>query len=301
MAGFFSKLAGFFTGYKEIDSDFYDDLEETLVMGDIGIAATGEIMDELRENVRKKRISEPSQCRELLAGIITAKLNGVKAENDYDFEKKKSVVLVVGVNGVGKTTTVGKLAGMYRQQGKKVILAAADTFRAAAIEQLDAWAAAAGVDIIKGTAGGDPGSVIYDAIKAAKARNADMLICDTAGRLHNKKNLMNELSKINSIIVSEYPDAVKETLVVLDGTTGQNAKEQAREFKEVTDVTGIVLTKLDGSAKGGIAIAIEDELSIPVKFIGLGEKISDLEKFDSDKFVSGLLTKENGDNEKNEQ
>ena len=229
---------------------------------------------------------------------ISQQMSAVEAENDFDFEKNRSVVLVVGVNGVGKTTTAGKLAAKYKAEGKKVILAAADTFRAAAIEQLDAWAVGAGVEIIRGTEGGDPGAVIYDAVKAAKARNADMLICDTAGRLHNKKNLMNELKKINSIIVSEYPEAVKETLVVVDGTTGQNAREQAKEFKEVTDVSGIVLTKLDGSAKGGIAVAIESELGIPVKFIGLGEKAGDLEKFDADRFVRGLIGEgKQGDNE----
>lgn len=289
MAGFFSKLAGFFTGYKEIDEEFFEELEETLIMGDIGISTTEKIMAGLRERVRKERISEPSQCRELLMKCISEQLSAVEAENDFDFENRKSVVLVVGVNGVGKTTTVGKLAGKYKAEGRRVILAAADTFRAAAAEQLDAWAQNAGVEIIKGTEGGDPGSVIYDAIRAAKARNADMLICDTAGRLHNKVNLMNELKKINSIIVSEYPEALKETLVVVDGTTGQNAKEQAREFREVTDVSGIVLTKLDGSAKGGIAVAIEAELGIPVKFIGLGEKISDLEKFDADRFARALV------------
>ena len=216
-------------------------------------------------------------------------LRSVRSDDMYDFENGKSVVLVVGVNGVGKTTTVGKLAAIYKAEGKKVLLSAADTFRAAAIEQLDIWAERAGVDIINGVEGGDPGSVIYDSIQASKARGVDMLICDTAGRLHNKKNLMNELKKINTIIETGYSEAKKETLVVVDGTTGQNALSQAKEFLEVTNVTGLVLTKLDGSAKGGIAVSIQNELGIPVKYIGLGEKLTDLEKFDPDKFVDSLF------------
>ncbi len=290
--GFFSKLANFFTGYKEIDEEFYEELEETLIMGDLGINTTETLLEDLRKKVREKRISEPSECRELLKESMKEMLKSVRTDDMYDFETNRSVVLVVGVNGVGKTTTVGKLAANYKNEGKKVLLSAADTFRAAAIEQLDVWAERAGVDIINGKEGGDPGSVIFDSIQAAKARNVDILICDTAGRLHNKKNLMNELKKINTIIESSYGEAVKETLVVVDGTTGQNAMSQAKEFLEVTNVTGLVLTKLDGSAKGGIAVSIQNELGIPVKFIGLGEKITDLEKFDPDKFVEGLFDNE---------
>ncbi len=290
--GFFSKLANFFTGYKEIDEDFYEELEETLIMGDLGINTTEMLLEDLRKKVKEQRISEPSECRELLKESMKEMLKSVRTDDMYDFEKKKSVVLVVGVNGVGKTTTVGKLAANYKNEGKKVLLSAADTFRAAAIEQLDVWAERADVDIINGKEGGDPGSVIFDSIQASKARDVDILICDTAGRLHNKKNLMNELKKINTIIEGSYGEAVKETLVVVDGTTGQNAMSQAKAFLEVTNVTGLVLTKLDGSAKGGIAVSIQNELGIPVKFIGLGEKITDLEKFDPDKFVEGLFDNE---------
>ena len=295
--GFFSKLANFFTGYREIDEDFYEELEETLIMGDLGINTTETLLTDLRKKVREQKISEPSECRELLKESMKEMLKSVRSDDMYDFENKKSVVLVVGVNGVGKTTTVGKLAANYKNDGKKVLLSAADTFRAAAIEQLDVWAERAGVDIINGKEGGDPGSVIFDSIQAAKARNVDILICDTAGRLHNKKNLMNELKKINTIIESSYSDAIKETLVVVDGTTGQNAMSQAKEFLDVTNVTGLVLTKLDGSAKGGIAVSIQNELGIPVKFIGLGEKITDLEKFDPDRFVEGLMSAEDSSSE----
>lgn len=287
--GFFSKLASFFKGYTEIDEDFYEELEETLVMGDLGIATTERLLEDLRKKVKERKIGDPSECRELLKDSMKEMLRSVRSDDMYDFENGKSVVLVVGVNGVGKTTTVGKLAAIYKAEGKKVLLSAADTFRAAAIEQLDIWAERAGVDIINGVEGGDPGSVIYDSIQASKARGVDMLICDTAGRLHNKKNLMNELKKINTIIETGYSEAKKETLVVVDGTTGQNALSQAKEFLEVTNVTGLVLTKLDGSAKGGIAVSIQNELGIPVKYIGLGEKLTDLEKFDPDKFVDALF------------
>ncbi len=289
--GFFSKLTSFFTGYKEIDEEFYEELEENLVMGDVGIATTEQLIEKLKVQVREKRISEPSACRELLMENMKEALRETGSDDPYAFERGKSVVLVVGVNGVGKTTTVGKLAAMYKNEGKKVLLSAADTFRAAAIDQLDIWAKRTDVDIVKGVEGGDPGSVIFDSIQASKARNTDILLCDTAGRLHNKKNLMNELNKINTIIKTEYADANRETLVVVDGTTGQNALSQAKQFMEVTDVTGLVLTKLDGSAKGGIAIAIQNELHIPVKYIGLGEKVTDLERFDPDKFVNGLFDK----------
>lgn len=276
-----------FSGYSAIDDDFYEEIEETLIMGDIGINATNAILEDLKKKVKEQKLKEPSQCKELLINSIKEQMQ--VGEVAYRFEQEKSVVLVIGVNGVGKTTSVGKLAGKLKDQGKKVILAAADTFRAAAGEQLSEWANRAGVELVGGSEGADPASVVYDAVCAAKARHADVLLCDTAGRLHNKKNLMEELRKINRIIDREYPDAFRETLVVLDGTTGQNALEQARQFKEVCDITGIVLTKLDGTAKGGIAVAIESELGIPVKYIGVGESIEDLQKFDADEFVNALF------------
>ena len=279
-----------FHGFSSIDDDFYDEIEEILVMGDIGINATTAIIENLKKKVKEQHIKEPSECKELLINSIKEQMR--VEETAYRFEHEKSVVLVIGVNGVGKTTTVGKLAGKLKDQGKRVVLGAADTFRAAASEQLTEWANRAGVDIIYGGEGADPAAVVYDAVAAAKARKADVLLCDTAGRLHNKKNLMEELRKINKIIDREYPDAFKETLIVLDGTTGQNALEQARQFKEVTDVTGIVLTKLDGTAKGGIAVAIQSELGVPVKYIGVGESIDDLQKFDSDEFVNALFNVE---------
>ena len=276
-----------FGGFSSIDDDFYEELEEILIMGDIGVAATEEILTKLRQQVKENHIKEPAACREYLIGNIKEQMQ--VGETAYDFEKEQSVVLVIGVNGVGKTTTVGKLAGQLKSQGRKVLIAAADTFRAAAGEQLSAWAARAGVDLIGGTEGADPASVIYDAVNAAKARKADVLICDTAGRLHNKKNLMEELKKIDRIIEREFPDAHRENLVVLDGTTGQNALQQAREFAEVSKVTGIILTKLDGTAKGGIAVAVQSELKVPVKYIGVGESIEDLQKFDAEQFVDALF------------
>ena len=279
-----------FHGFSSIDDDFYDEIEEILVMGDIGINATTAIIENLKKKVKEQHIKEPSACKELLINSIKEQMR--VEETAYRFEEETSVVLVIGVNGVGKTTSVGKLAGKLKDQGKKVVLGAADTFRAAASEQLAEWANRAGVDIIYGGEGADPAAVVYDAVAAAKARKADVLLCDTAGRLHNKKNLMEELRKINKIIDREFPDAFKETLIVLDGTTGQNALEQARQFKEVTDVTGIVLTKLDGTAKGGIAVAIQSELGVPVKYIGVGESIDDLQKFDSDEFVNALFNVE---------
>ena len=287
--GFLNKLSDFFVGYEQIDDEFYDDLTDTLIMGDVGMATAEELAEELKERVLKERVRDTEKAKELLTAIMQEKLDAISTERDFEYEDSKSVVMLVGVNGVGKTTSAGKLAARYRALGKKVMLVAADTFRAAAIEQLTSWAMKTGADIVKGREGGDPGSVIYDAIQSAKARDYDMLIVDTAGRLHNKKNLMNELAKINSIIKSEYPEAVKETLVVVDAGTGQNAKEQAKEFKEVTDVSGVILTKLDGSAKGGIVIAIENELKIPVKFVGLGEGVSDLKRFDTAKFMAGVL------------
>ena len=256
-------------------------------MGDIGINAATSILEHLKEQVAEQHIKEPSQCKQLLIDSIKKQMQVESTE--YEFENRKSVILVIGVNGVGKTTSVGKLAGKLKDQGKKVILGAADTFRAAAGEQLTQWANRAGVEIIGGQDGADPASVVYDAVAAAKARNADVLLVDTAGRLHNKKNLMNELGKINKILESEYPDAYRETLVVLDATTGQNALVQAREFSDVAKISGIVLTKMDGTAKGGIAVAIQSELSVQVKYIGVGETIDDLQKFDSDEFVNALF------------
>lgn len=282
-----SGMDSIFSGFSAIDEDFYEELEETLIMGDLGIKTTMSIMEDLRKKVKEQHIKEPGECRQLLIDSIKDQMN--LGENAYEFENRTSVVLVIGVNGVGKTTSVGKLAGQLKDDGKRVILAAADTFRAAAIEQLTEWANRAGVEIIAQQEGSDPAAVIYDAVAAAKSRKADVLICDTAGRLHNKKNLMEELKKINRIIDKEYPGAYRETLVVLDGTTGQNALSQARQFMEVADITGIILTKLDGTAKGGIAVAIQSELGIPVKYVGVGEKIDDLQKFDSGDFVEALF------------
>ena len=279
-----------FSGFSSIDDDFYEEIEEILVMGDIGINTTTSIIEHLKEEVAEKKIKEPSECKQLLIDEIKRQMD--VGDTAYEFENRKSVVLVIGVNGVGKTTSVGKLAGLLKDQGKKVVLAAADTFRAAAGEQLREWSNRAGVEMIGGQEGADPASVVYDAVAAAKARKADVLLCDTAGRLHNKKNLMEELKKINRVIDREYPTAFRETLVVLDATTGHNALAQAKEFNEVTDITGIVLTKMDGTAKGGIAVAIQSELGIPVKYIGVGESIDDLQKFDSEEFVKALFYKE---------
>ena len=276
-----------FSGASSIDEDFYEELEELLIMSDLGVHATSEVLEQLREQVKEKHIKEPTECRQLLIDSIKSQMD--VGDTAYEFENKKSVVLVVGVNGVGKTTSIGKLASHLKGQGRKVMVAAADTFRAAAGEQLAEWANRAGVDIIKGTEGQDPASVVFDALSAAKARNTDVLLCDTAGRLHNKKNLMEELKKINRIIDREYPDAFRETLVVLDGTTGQNALSQAREFKDAADITGIILTKLDGTAKGGIAVAVQAELGIPVKYIGVGESVDDMQKFNADDFVDALF------------
>lgn len=287
MAGFFSRLKSIFSGHSAIDEDFYEELEETLIMGDMGITATEEVMDELRRQVKERHVKETEDCKELLKESIKEQMQ--VPEDAYDFENQQSVIMVIGVNGVGKTTSVGKLAAIYKKQGKRVLIAAADTFRAAAGEQLDEWAKRAGVEIISGAQGADPSSVIFDAVSAAKARNVDILLCDTAGRLHNKKNLMEELKKMNRIIDREFPDAHRENLVVLDGTTGQNALVQAREFGETADLTGIILTKMDGTAKGGIAVAIHAELDIPVKYIGVGEKLEDLRKFDVQEYVDGLL------------
>lgn len=282
-----SGIDSIFSGFSAIDEDFYEEIEEILIMGDLGINATTAIIEDLKQKVKEQHIKEPSACKQLLIDSIKAQMN--VGETAYEFENRQSVVLVIGVNGVGKTTSIGKLAGKLKDQGKKVILAAADTFRAAAGEQLTEWAHRAGVEIISGQEGSDPAAVVYDAIQASKARHADVLLCDTAGRLHNKKNLMAELGKINRVIDREYPEAYRETLVVLDGTTGQNALAQARQFSEIADITGIILTKLDGTAKGGIAVAIHSELGIPVKYIGVGESIDDLQKFDADEFVNALF------------
>ena len=285
-----SGIDAIFNGFSHIDEDFYEELEEILIMGDLGVHATEKILDDLRKKVKENHIKEPADCKQFLIDSIKEQMK--VEETAYRFEEEKSVLLVIGVNGVGKTTTVGKLAGKFKAQGKKVVIAGADTFRAAAGEQLKEWANRSGVDMIGGPEGSDPGAVVFDATAAAKARNADLLIVDTAGRLHNKKNLMNELGKINRILEREYPDAYRETLIVLDATTGQNALVQAREFAEVAGISGIVLTKMDGTAKGGIAVAIQSELGVPVKYIGVGESIDDLQKFDSDEFVNALFTTE---------
>ena len=282
-----SGMDSIFHGFSKIDDDFYEELEETLIMGDLGVRATMDIIEDLKVKVKEQHIKEPIECRQLVIDSIREQMD--VGETAYEFENRQSVVFVIGVNGVGKTTTIGKLAGKLKAQNKKVILAAADTFRAAAGEQLAQWASRAGVDLIGGQEGADPASIVYDAVAAAKARNADVLICDTAGRLHNKKNLMEELRKIYRILEREYPEAYLETLVVLDGTTGQNALAQAKQFAEVANVNGIILTKLDGTAKGGIAVAIQSELDIPVKYIGVGETIDDLQKFDADAFVNALF------------
>ncbi len=280
-------LDSVFNGFSEIDDDFYEELEEILIMGDIGVNATNAIVERLKKQVKEQHLKNASECKQLLIDSIKEQMKVEEA--DYDFEKEQSVIMVIGVNGVGKTTSVGKLAGKMKENGRKVLIAAADTFRAAAGDQLAEWARRADVDMIGGKEGADPASVVYDAVNAAKARKVDALLIDTAGRLHNKKNLMEELRKMNRIIDREFPNAHRENLIVLDGTTGQNALVQAREFGEVADLTGIILTKLDGTAKGGIAVAIQSELKVPVKYIGVGETIEDLQKFDPDEFVNALF------------
>ena len=282
-----NSIDSIFSGFSSIDEDFYEELEEVLIMGDLGINTTTSIMENLRQKVKEEKIKDPAECKALLINSIKEQMD--LGENAYEFENKKSVVLVIGVNGVGKTTSIGKLADQLREEGKSVLLAAADTFRAAAIDQLEEWSRRANVPIIAQKEGSDPAAVIYDAVQSAKAKNVDVLICDTAGRLHNKKNLMEELKKINRIIDKEYPDAYRETLIVLDGTTGQNALAQAKIFMEAANITGIILTKMDGTAKGGIAVAIQSELGVPVKYIGVGKKIDDLQKFNSNDFVNALF------------
>ena len=284
-----SGIDNIFNGFSSIDDDFYEELEEILIMGDIGVNATTAIVERLKQQVKEKHIKEPSECKQLLIESIKEQMQ--VDETAYDFEKEQSVIMVIGVNGVGKTTSVGKLAGKLKDEGRKVLIAAADTFRAAAGDQLAEWASRADVPMIGGKEGADPASVVFDAVNAAKARGVDVLLIDTAGRLHNKKNLMEELRKMNRIIDKEFPEAYRETLVVLDGTTGQNALSQAKQFMEVADITGIILTKLDGTAKGGIAVAIQSELGIPVKYVGIGEKIDDLQKFNANDFVNALFNK----------
>lgn len=291
-----SGIDNIFNGFSSIDDDFYEELEETLIMGDIGVRATDEIIEDLKAKVKENKIKDPKDCKRLLIDTIKEKMN--LGPNAYEFENTKSIVMLIGVNGVGKTTSVGKLAGHLKEQNKKVVLAAADTFRAAAIEQLTEWANRVGADIIAQNEGSDPAAVIYDSIAAAKARHADVLLCDTAGRLQNKKNLMEELRKIDRVIEREYADAYRENLIVLDATTGQNAISQLREFNDVTNITGIILTKMDGTAKGGIAVAIQAEFGIPVKYIGVGEQVKDLQKFDSDTFVNALF--DTSDNEEDD-
>lgn len=284
---FVENVSGVFAEHTKIDDDFYDDLEEVLISGDIGVETTENILDDLREKIKENHIKNPADCQKLLVDSLRDQMK--IDESRYAFEHQKSVLMIIGVNGVGKTTSIGKLACRYKKEGKKVILAAADTYRAAANEQLMEWSQRAGVQLISGSEGADPASVVFDACQAAKARNADMLIVDTAGRLHNKKNLMKELYKLYQVIEKEYPDAYQETLLVLDGTTGQNALQQAHDFFEAANVSGIILTKLDGTAKGGIAIAISSEYGIPVKFIGVGEQIDDLQKFDADEYINALF------------
>ena len=280
------KVDALFKKFVKVDEDLFDELEELLISADIGAYTTEEILDELRDTVKDKRIKEPEEVKRELFDILRRMIG---EHEPLNLSTKPSVILVIGVNGVGKTTSIGKISAELKRQGKKVVVAAADTFRAAAAEQLNVWTDRAGVDIIKQAAGADPASVVYDAISAVKSRNADVLIVDTAGRLHNKKNLMDELAKIDRVIARELPNAAKETLLVLDATTGQNAVYQAKEFKEASKITGLVLTKLDGTAKGGIIISIKKELGIPVKFIGVGEQIDDMKPFDSKEFAGALF------------
>lgn len=280
------KVDALFKKFVKVDEDLFDELEELLISADIGVNTTEEILDELRDTVKDKRIKDPEEVKRELFDILRRMIG---EHEPLNLSTKPSVILVIGVNGVGKTTSIGKISAELKRQGKKVVVAAADTFRAAAAEQLNVWTDRAGVDIIKQAAGADPASVVYDAISAVKSRGADVLIVDTAGRLHNKKNLMDELAKIDRVIARELPGAAKETLLVLDATTGQNAVYQAKEFKEASKITGLVLTKLDGTAKGGIIISIKKELGIPVKFIGVGEQIDDMKPFDSKEFAGALF------------
>ena len=284
MAGFFSRL---FSGFSQIDDDFYEEIFETLIAGDIGVRTSDLIVENLKEQVKENKIKNASDCKEFLKKNMIEQMK--VSDDQYEFLKQRSVIFVIGVNGVGKTTTIGKLAGQFKKDGKKVLIAAADTFRAAATEQLLEWANRVGVEMVGGKEGQDPSSVLFDAISSAKAKNVDVLLVDTAGRLHNKKNLMDELEKMNRLINSYYPMIHRENFVVLDGTTGQNAFVQAKEFSECAKLTGIILTKMDGTAKGGIAVAVQSELGLPVKYIGVGEKVEDLRKFDPEEFINSLF------------
>jgi len=280
------KINDVLINFKSVDEELFEELEEILITSDVGVSTTLKVLENLRKRVKEQNVKEPSAVKELLKQEILGIMGDSGEKID---EKTPSVILVIGVNGVGKTTSIGKIASKLKKSGKKVIIAAADTFRAAAIEQLEVWGTRSGVEVIKHQEGSDPAAVIFDAVNSAKSKKADVLICDTAGRLHNKKNLMDELKKISRVIEREYPEAVKETLLVLDATTGQNAISQAKLFKEVSDISGLVLTKLDGTAKGGIIIAIKSELDIPVKFIGVGEQVNDLQEFVAADFVNALF------------
>ena len=282
----FKPFSDLFKTLRKIDEDLMEELEEILICADVGAATTEEILDTLREEIKERGLKDSDEVKELLKEIM---LGMIGEGEDIDFSKEMTVILVIGVNGVGKTTSIGKIASALKRDKKKVVVAAADTFRAAAIDQVEVWTKRAGVDLIKHTEGSDPAAVVFDAINAAKKRQADALIIDTAGRLHNKKNLMDELAKIDRVITRELPDCVRETLLVLDSTTGQNAINQAKEFKNAANITGLVLTKLDGTAKGGIVFSIKKELNIPVKFIGVGEQIDDMEKFNADDFINALF------------
>lgn len=295
---FVGKVEQLINSFTKIDEDFFDELEETLILSDIGAVTSANICEKLRAEVKRTGTTDPNEVKSLLKNIIAEMLTG---DNELDLSSKPSVVMVIGVNGAGKTTTIGKLSANLKKEGKKVLVAAADTFRAAAIEQLNVWTDRAGVDIVKHAEGSDPAAVVFDACKAASARGTDVLIIDTAGRLHNKKNLMDELKKISRIITQQLPDTKPEILLVLDATTGQNAVNQAKLFKEVAEITGIVLTKLDGTAKGGIIIPIKDELGIPVKLVGVGEKIDDLQPFVPMDYVNALFENNNADEENTEE
>ena len=283
---FLGKIDDFFKSFVKIDEDFFEELEELLICADVGVMATEEILEELREKVKDERLSEPEEIKKALYDILKS---AIGEHEPLKIDTKPSVILVIGVNGVGKTTSIGKIAKLLKDEGKRVVVAAADTFRAAAADQLEIWCNRAGVDLIKQSAGADPAAVVFDAINAVKSRKGDVLIVDTAGRLHNKKNLMDELAKMKRVIDRELPDSDKETLLVIDATTGQNAVSQAKEFKEAANITGIIMTKLDGTAKGGILISVKRELNIPVKFIGVGEKAEDMRPFDADEFATALF------------
>ncbi len=285
-----SSVESMLRSFTSIDEELFEELEELLVMGDVGVPTAEHICDTLRKKVKEKGVTDPEAIYGMLRETVAEMLRGGE---ELQISTKPSVILVIGVNGVGKTTTIGKIASRLKAEGKKVVLGAADTFRAAAVEQLEVWAQRSGAELVKQPEGSDPASVVYDAVAAAKARGADVVICDTAGRLHNKKNLMDELSKIGRVIDRELPDADKEVLLVLDATTGQNAVNQAREFQNAAGITGIVLTKLDGTARGGVVLAIRENLGIPVKFIGVGEKVDDLQPFDADEFAEALFAREN--------